>query len=117
MLKFVFEDTDHFFQNDFLDDDCSLAELEWKLMRGVLSKQSRPLWVYQEFSSLHDCFWNSIKDKNIKSFKPKMQTFLNKIQDIGLTPNDLKEIKICKDKILDYFSKRNVENEKDKSTL
>lgn len=82
-------------------------ELQWKLFRGVLSKSSKPLNVYNKFMGIYEQFWDVVENTNnlnIDIVISNINDFVNQLSN-NLDEVDMKEIKICAKKLCEFLDK------------
>lgn len=104
-----------FLDNDFLTRSELPIDLQWKIYRGVLSRQSLPLTVYNKFNEQYNKFYELydaiIENNDEYNFKlasdiDSLGNSLDKLYDevSGLINKETRfELKICLEKIVNYL--------------
>lgn len=105
----------YFLDNDFLTKSETPIDLQWKIYRGTLSRQSLPIKIYSAFNEQYNKFYE-LYDKIINNEIDYNFSIGSEIDQLGFaleklytdTENHLNkearfELKICLEKIVNYL--------------
>lgn len=108
------EDTD-FLDNDFLTKSDLPIDIQWKIYRGTLSRQSLPIKVYNKFQEQYDTFYD-IYERAFDSEKEYDFKLATEIDHLGaalektyqevehsISKEARFELKICLEKIVNFL--------------
>ena len=115
MIKLALTEAVDFLDNEFLTKSELPIDLQWKIYRGTLSRQSLPLKIYSEFQKQYDSFYE-IHDK---VFSEDPEVDFSVLTDIDMLGNSLEklydevsgylnkearfELKTCLEKLVNYL--------------
>ena len=104
-----------FLDNDFLTKSETPVDLQWKIYRGTLSRQSLPIKVYSAFNEQYNKFYE-LYNKIIENESNYDFSISSEIDQLGFALeklyNDVEnhlnketrfELKICLEKIVNYL--------------
>ena len=115
MIKLKLTEAVDFLDNDFLTKSELPIDLQWKIYRGTLSRQSLPLKIYSEFQKQYDTFY----ELHDKIFSEDSELDFSILTDIDILGNSLEklydevsnylnkearfELKTCLEKLVNYL--------------
>ena len=104
-----------FLDNDFLTKSETPIDLQWKIYRGTLSRQSLPIKIYSAFNEHYNKFYE-LYNKIIENESNYDFSICSEIDQLGfaleklysdvenyLTKEARFELKICLEKIVNYL--------------
>lgn len=104
-----------FLDNDFLTKSETPIDLQWKIYRGTLSRQSLPIKIYSAFNEQYNKFYE-LYDKIIENESDYDFSIGSEIDQLGFALEKLYtdaenylnkearfELKICLEKIVNYL--------------
>ena len=115
MIKLKLTEAVDFLDNEFLTKSELPIDLQWKLYRGTLSRQSLPLKIYSEFQKQYDTFY----ELHDKIFQDETEIDFSVFTEIDMLGSSLDrlyddvsnylnkearfELKVCLEKIVNYL--------------
>ena len=115
MIRIKLNERVDFLDNDFLTRSELPIDLQWKIYRGTLSRQSLPLNIYTQFKEQYDTFYrlhDKLTDGDVKydfNFVNELDSLGNSLEKLydsvseKLTNSAKFELKICLEKIVNYL--------------